>query len=188
MRTRSQTKNFKSTTHPYLLCVVDMQTDFSAADCSETQQRNLMLIKQAMEDKAFIVFAHYEGCGPTHPHLTHPTRDYPYVDQCWANQNDKSTAVMRLIQKHEIEYDRILVTGVNTDACVKSTVEGLIDYHHLGTEIHVYQKACNAQFQEQEAWAYRSMERDGATILRKISISGNCKRETATSWVNLPCF
>lgn len=167
MRTRSQYSKacYSSTTHPYVLCVVDMQTGFRASTNPTTQRRILQLIKQGMNDGALIVFAHYHDYGHTCIMLTHPTDNYPHVINCFANNDDKSHAFMDIITKKVLSYYRIVVVGVNTSACVASTVEGLIEKHSSTVEICVDRKGCYDSSPDNQEDAYKYMESIGAIIL-----------------------
>ncbi len=165
MRTRSQNRDFKSTTHPYVLLIVDMQLDFQAADCWNTQQRIIQLLKHTIHDGALIVFAHYESYGPTYSQLTHPVRHYPHVLECAADQNDKSDAFIRVVAGYGAEYHRIVVTGVNTGACVKATVDGLRYHHHPAVEICIDRKGCNDEWPESQQGTYDYLEAIGVTVI-----------------------
>jgi len=140
-----------------------MQVDFSAAGCTKTQNRNVELIKQAIVDGAYIVFAHYIDYGDTHERLVHPTRNYPHVGFCWANCNDKSEVFRNHVDEKGVTYYRIVVTGVNTSACVYNTVTGLQSSHKSIVDVCVVQEACNDAWND-NGYAFRTMSEKGVTL------------------------
>lgn len=127
--------------YPYCLCIIDVQTGFDNAhkvvnECAE-------LVRQAVNDGAFIVVAQYITYEKTYSEITKLFQQVPR-DQygfCWANDNSKSHVITRLMFDNNVHTGDIVVCGINTGACVQSTV-GNLSYDHPEKRITVLEDAC----------------------------------------------
>jgi hypothetical protein len=128
--------------YPYVLIIIDMQDQFEASRNKITIHTIQRLITEAKRDGAFILAAHYMRFGKTRPEIRSMITDYAHMDYCYADQNDKSGAIRTKILRHQIRTDTFKICGVNTGACVKATVGGLISMY---PNIHILlsNRACN---------------------------------------------
>jgi len=126
--------------HPYVLCIIDMQPD--GFNNSNLIIENVsQLVREAILNKAFIVIAQFKGCGETHINIINEIQNYPYKEYVWHNKNDKSKPIQDILNRRNIFVRQIKVCGVNTEYCVKDTVNGLAKKFHI--TIKVIEKACN---------------------------------------------
>ena len=89
------------------------------------------VLQQAIIDGAFIAIAQYYRFGKTHPELTRLLKGVSHTQYgfCLANKNDKESSITRLLYDRNIRVSVVYVCGVNTGACVRSTVDGLACNH-----------------------------------------------------------
>jgi nicotinamidase-related amidase len=99
------------------------------------------LIRRAILDKAFIVIAQFKKCGETHDHITAELNTYPYKVYLWHNKNDKSKPIKEILIERGILVRQLKVCGVNTEYCIKDTVNGLAKKFNI--PIKVIEEACN---------------------------------------------
>lgn len=126
--------------HPYVLCIIDMQPEgFSNAKI--IIDKVLELVRQAIQEQAFIVIAQYKNDGDTHKDIRNALINYPYKAYGWHNKNDKSVLIWTLLKEHKVFTREIHVCGINTEYCVLETVNGLAQKFHI--PIKVIEKACN---------------------------------------------
>lgn len=140
--TRARAKSYK---YPYCLCVIDMQDTFSAS--AQVIEPCAELIRQAISDGAFIIVAQYSKLSKpcsTNSYLKQTLRTTAATnyDFCWANQNDKSEVITAAIFRNNVYTNKFMFCGVNTDACVYSTVYGFSKLHPE-KEVHIRPEACN---------------------------------------------
>jgi nicotinamidase-related amidase len=109
----------------YTLVVVDMQPGFEAANGERVGKNCLREIKEAVRVGAHIVFLEFVGHGETLPELTAPVSDYPFSHAKTKFVDDGSPEVQQAIKERGFMIGRFRVIGINTDWCVRSTVEGL---------------------------------------------------------------
>lgn len=141
----------------YTLVVVDMQPDFNAANGARVTKNCLREINQAMKDKAFVIFLEYYGSGPTIKTLSDAVKTYSKAHFSTKHDDDGSDNVDVFIRKYKMKHNLIKVCGVNTDCCVRSTVEGLSCLYKRAT-IDVIADACDSD------WNHSN----GITMLKKI--------------------
>lgn len=127
----------------YCLCIIDMQPRFKASQDPGTIQACLDRISQAMEEGAYIVIAQFKMFGKTDQRICDMVKGYRYVCYTHADQDDKSDAISRVLGKNRIKADDFRVCGVNLDACVYSTIYGLLD-SFPGVTITLHEDACNS--------------------------------------------
>ena len=137
---RSSIRLLNKHIHPYVLCIIDMQP-FGFCNSNLIIKNVLQLVKEAIANKAFIVIAHFKGCGETHINIINEVNKYQYKKYIWHNKNDKSKPIQDVLNGANIFVRQIKVCGVNTEYCVKDTVHGLAKKFHI--PIKVIEKACN---------------------------------------------
>jgi len=127
--------------YPYVLCIIDMQPQ-GFRNCNLIIVPVLQLVRQAIVDNAFIVIAHFKGCGETHPQIIQELQHYLNKANVWHNKNDKSKPIQTELLCRQIFVRELRVCGVNTEYCVKDTVHGLAKKYHQ-VQIKVVESACN---------------------------------------------
>lgn len=125
----------------YTLVVVDMQDGFVAARGKKVQDQTKRAIKNAMKDRASIIFVEFAGQGPTYPCLTQLTKTYDKVHTVVKQGWDGSRESMEVIKKFKLSSKRFKVCGVYTECCVDATVQGLASAIPT-SKIKVLEKAC----------------------------------------------
>jgi len=111
----------------HTLVIVDMQpTVFVAAQKEDVIDGCRRAIKKAIENKNPIIFLEfYGGRGPTATELTSLTDGYDRAFFLSKSEQDGSPQVTKLMRQKKLPKKKIKVCGVNTSACVLSTVKGL---------------------------------------------------------------
>lgn len=127
----------------YTLVVVDMQFDFASSRKPSVIKNCLALVKQAVKDKAGIVFLEYDTYGKTHLPLRLATSKYKKKFELTKQDDDGSPQVLTAIKKGRLPKQQIKVCGVNTTYCVAATVGGLTK-RLPNAKIEVIGKACNS--------------------------------------------
>ena len=135
----------------YTLVVVDMQPKFVASQNERTIKMVQKEIKMAMDNKCPIVFLEYEEYGPTDKRLKEVIKGYKKCKFVKKRMDDGSDYVIRICNLHKYPLNNFRVCGVNTGACVKSTVSGLATLPY--THIKVPKGACNTTH-ENYKWKY----------------------------------
>jgi hypothetical protein len=124
------------------LVVVDMQSDFPAARNSRTVASVKEEIRLAVQNGHFIVILEYFGCGQTNSSLMKELQGYKNYRVVIKSDNDGSAEVKEACEKMGLAPAKFNVVGVNTDACVESTVTGLTSKYPTSL-VAVIAKACN---------------------------------------------
>lgn len=126
--TRTRRKNYR---YPYCLSIIDMQSKFSASEA--VLDNCVRLVCQAIKDGAYIAVAQYRNYGKTHSKILDCLKgwgpspaDFGF---CHSAYDDKSHVITNLMYKNNVHTGKVVFCGVNTDACVASTVEGFAKLH-----------------------------------------------------------
>lgn len=136
---------------PYTLVVVDMQAAFQAATKANVIVNVTREIIFAKMRKSAIVFLEYEGSGRTFPALTELTNRYPLRDVCEKWCDDGSSQVLKSLGLRDFPRGRIKVCGVNSNACVLATVNGLAK-KLPNSRIEIVRDACEWMGSGQYDW------------------------------------
>jgi delta-aminolevulinic acid dehydratase/porphobilinogen synthase len=129
---------------PSVLLIIDMQSYFHAANNDRVQKNCLREIKSAVKSKTPIVFVEYDNCGRSLPSLIRAAKGgikYHLVKE----DDDGSPEIYDFLKKHRWTKRLIKTVGVNADACVQDTVEGLTSVLP-NTKIHVVADACHTDY------------------------------------------
>ncbi len=129
----------------YTLAIVDMQWYFGASHKASVIAACKREIRRAMKARAAILFIEYANCRSTISSLKKIVRDARYnrAATIIKNDDDGSPEVITAIEHHK--FPRTLrVCGVNTDACVQATVEGLANDLRRA-KIKIIADACNTE-------------------------------------------
>lgn len=152
----------------YTLCVIDMQEVFSAARKGSVQKSCIREVKKAIRDKAPIVFVEYAGYDPTLPILTNVVKqaNYKKAYHVSKNKNDGGTEVSQFLTKKHLPKLNMRVCGVNTDYCVRETVEGL-RRNIAGAQIHIVGDACSSAYNQGHISGLNAMKNlDNVKLIR----------------------
>lgn len=125
------------------LVVVDMQKSFRAAHNPYTLNNVVREIKKSRLHKSGIVIVQYDQGGILLNEIHKAVKNYNNVDFVIKNSDDGSDEVCNSIMDNFFDYQKLRVCGVNTDACVQSTVEGLSEKLPNAT-IELVADACNS--------------------------------------------
>lgn len=128
----------------YTLVVVDMQPDFESS--YKVVDNVAFYVKQAVKDGAAIIFLEYRAHGETLHDVAKYTYGYDRVYHASKNRDDGSYRVEELVSAYNLP-EKFFVCGVNYSACVKSTVEGMIEDYGW-KDISIFEDACN----QPESW------------------------------------
>lgn len=120
-----KTKRLANNRFPYVLTIIDMQPKFKASNRRRILNHIRKLINDAIRDDAYVMYAEYTQCGRTHDSLTKLTDDYKHRSFVHAYQNSKCDVIKAELAKKNIMSDKMIICGVNTDACVEATVNDL---------------------------------------------------------------
>lgn len=131
--------------HPgEVLVVIDMQPGFPASQDAVTQWFVKQEIERAIKLNLPILLVDYDSheMGEIYPEITNLVKGYRLCKPVSKHTTDGSKVVALACIKHGFSTDKMRFCGVNSDACVLETVQGLInklpDCH-----ITVVQDACN---------------------------------------------
>lgn len=127
------------------LVVVDMQNEFAASCKLEVVTGVAAEITKAQQQHLPIVLVEYEGCGPTHKCLLQLLKGYPYKARVHKKDDDGSTEIIRTLRRRGFNEECLRVCGVNVDACVWATVEGLLCKLKY-SRVEVVKAACATEY------------------------------------------
>jgi len=127
----------------YTLVVVDMQAKFPASLDTRVQNNCKRAIRNAIKNKAAIIFLEYVDYGPTLPCLTDLVKGYSNVHHATKSDWDGSPHSNVLIKKHGLPNNKFKVCGVYTECCVAATVIGLSRTYN-DSKINLLSKACGS--------------------------------------------
>ena len=123
------------------LIVVDMQPEFDAALYPDVVVGVTLEIQAAVARKSAIVFVEYEDAGDTHRSLFKLAKGYRKKAQIIKYEDDGSSQIVRTIRRRDFDETHLRVCGVNTNACVQCTVDGLLR-RLPDAKIEVVKEAC----------------------------------------------
>lgn len=129
----------------YVLLIVDMQPEFSAANGKRVLNNCKRELRKAMIENASIIFLEYDGCGTTNTDLVDLVDGYNKVWFETKGDDDGSEEAEFVIRSHRCSKTVIKVCGVNTDCCVRYTVQGLTARFTRAT-IDVISDACASDY------------------------------------------
>lgn len=118
-----------------LLIVIDVQEEFNAAT-----DVVLPVVREILRFSRMgwpIFFVEYKGFGPSHKSLYTAVGDSVHYIVT-KSFDDGSEEVAEAMKKKNIEADSIVLCGVNTCYCVKSTISGLIKKLDYSPRIELY--------------------------------------------------
>ena len=108
-----------------VLVVIDMQSQFAAAESSSLQERVVELIQHARANHWPIIVLEYASYGETVKSVTDAFAGYDLARVVSKTQNNGATEVLETCATYGFSTSDFLIAGVNIGACVKETVCGL---------------------------------------------------------------
>jgi nicotinamidase-related amidase len=138
----------------YTLVVVDMQSDFRAANDPATiaaVEKEILEAVRLHQSVVVLEIAYFspldeQGLKPTHRSLMSHLKGYDRVAVRQKIYSDGSRHVLNTCSEQGYSRSRFRVCGVNTDACVVETAVGLAKAEPTST-VEVLQGACNTTSQ-----------------------------------------
>lgn len=148
----------------YTLVVVDMQPDFQAS-CDPSTLRAVEVEIQAAVARAFpVVVLEYACFGHTHDVLMQQLKDSRHCVKT-KYSDDGSKEVTETCRTLGWNMRHFRVCGVNANACVQATVEGLVETVPE-TTVEVVREACNAHCGQEKMWdGYRRLSSRAVRIV-----------------------
>ena len=135
----------------YILCIVDLQPGFEESEL--ILEPVLALVRQAIEDRAFVMVAQFKHCGESP--ILEALCDYPYC-KVWHTKKDRIQAIRRGLP-HDLSHDlslEVRVCGLYTDLFIKDIVRGLSRQY----PVKVLSKACyGAEIALEEMRSYKNV-------------------------------
>lgn len=133
-----------------ILVLIDMQPHFVASQNLQTIDACREQIRYAIDNKWYIFFVQWIGEGNTDHRLTSVTKGYKFTNLIFKDQNDGAVEIMNSVREIGIVNPKFRVCGVNTDACVLQTVNGLAGYGKRGKKVEVVARACHSDYDHAE--------------------------------------
>lgn len=150
--------------HKPILIVIDMQGYFDAANNPSTISACQSLINSAIRNRNPIVIVEYIGAKSTLKEITNLTKDYDLAFLVRKSTDDGSQAIESLFDRCQISPRKLIICGVNTDACVLATVIGLTRSNKK-YKISVVKKACHTDFGTGER-ALQTMKKNRNVVIQ----------------------
>lgn len=132
------------------LIIIDMQREFEASNTPEVIASCIREIHKAKSKNALILLVEYEskfyspqGMSDTQPKILDELNVYPYHITIRKKGDDGSKEIFNILKRVGIPRN-FKVCGVNTDCCVRATVNGLTRRLPDGTNITIVADACNS--------------------------------------------
>ena len=149
------------------LCIIDMQEDFPASQNQLTINAILRMIALFRSRNFPIIAVEFCGFGKTLPELREALKGYERVRTVQKFGDNGADEISQACIDMGINvscHGEFYVTGINTGACVRRTVDGLL---RLQNRVVVVRKACNQPrgggWDTQEYYI-KLMQRKGAVL------------------------
>lgn len=126
---------------PATRVIIDMQEDFSAACRPEVICGVKKEIEIAILENAPIIIVEYIDCGKTRKEIIDLVDCLDLAVKVKKSGDCGTRVVLNAIKKNKFPSDHIRVCGVNTDWCVRETVNGLLR-SLKETKIELVKSAC----------------------------------------------
>jgi len=107
------------------LCVVDMQPYFYASQEEWLMENVLREIRQAKNRNIGIIVIEYEGCGVTDSRILRECMLHSKFVRLVKRESDAAPLILDAVTNHNFSADKFIIAGVETDACITDTINGL---------------------------------------------------------------
>lgn len=129
-----------------VVVVIDLQPHF-AASCDKRLLANAEReLRRARENNWPVMVVEYAGYGKTHDCLRNVLKGYKPKKVVTKSMDDGSNDIIGHCDQLEWPKEHFIVFGVNANACVRQTVDGLSGKLPLA-KIEVIKDACNQDYQ-----------------------------------------
>ena len=127
----------------YALCIIDLQEGFRASNGPNLRHAVTREIELAKRRNYPILVVEYSGFGKTESWVKEAIGSYP-AKYCTKKTDDGSKAILGAgILKRHFGAKNYRICGINTDACIEKTVDGLIcGIDPLQQKIEVVKDGC----------------------------------------------
>lgn len=126
-----------------VLCIIDMQHEFQAAQSKPVTRNVLREIEKAKEAGHYVLVVEYRGFGNTRTKFLSALKDYPHKHHLIKDGCDGSEEIAEYLESIDLLPTVIKVCGVNTDQCVAHTVNSLASANPT-VQVQVILDACNS--------------------------------------------
>ncbi len=135
------------------LIIIDMQKGFwSAKRCKRTINACVNQIHRARRLSMPIYIVEFRGYQDTIQPLLDAVEGYDKFSFVFKEYNDGSQELANMFAQDSFKPSKMYICGVNIEACVLNTVEGLMDIFPCA-EYHVIKPACNTEMHRSKAEA-----------------------------------
>lgn len=111
----------------YSLIVIDMQYEFDAAKNRRTVRNCSREIQRAMNDDVPIVFVEFIGYGKTKKSLLSKLSSYKKFGIVKKCECGGGFEISNFLKKKKFPFQKLKICGIQTNICVRQTVEQLLD-------------------------------------------------------------
>ena len=147
-----------------ILLIIDMQPRFEAANNMPTRMAVLREIAKAKAMNMPVIVVEFDGSGLSHQEILEAVKDYGRTVRVLKQQDDGSNEVLRACTVQGWEPISFTVVGVNTDACVARTVNGLL-YLRPSVKIEVVKDAVNGDTFTNSWCGLRALSRNNRNLM-----------------------
>jgi nicotinamidase-related amidase len=139
----------------YTLLVIDMQSQYPAANKISVIDSVLREIEKAKENKCGIIVVEFAtepqyktwdhtSFSPTHDSIMEAIKGYDRASVVEKYETDGSVYIHNFLEKNwDFNTDFFRVCGVNTDICVAKTINGLFEDYYQDATFIIVKDACN---------------------------------------------
>lgn len=128
-----------------------MQTHFEAASDPNVVASVAKEIIYTRIHCGSIIYLEFLGCGSTFQSLFDLTKGYKHRARVIKDSDDGSDEVIKCLKRRNFFQNNLRICGVNTDCCVYSTVEGLLEKLPY-SKIQIIKNACNSYGEDKIDW------------------------------------
>lgn len=132
-----------------VLVVIDMQPCFEASKSQKVIEENIKQIRKAKSNNQHIIVIEYSDLILTHIKIKKELKNYDKVKYIKKRYDSGSAQLVKYFKKQEFWPNEINFMGVNTDACVYSTVNNFNKHilkNNKKTKIKVIREGCRCSF------------------------------------------
>lgn len=148
----------------YTLVIVDVQTMFPAAAKRKVRRAIIQEIEAAKAAQCPVIVVEFEASGVTYKNIRDALSDYPRKARVLKDKDDGSEEVHAVLPKLSLNR-KVRLCGVNTDACVLATAQGLKRKRYT---IEVVVPACAAEDEEEHETGLYLLAEMGAKLLEGL--------------------
>ena len=142
----------------YVLVVIDLQIDFMGDNAFGILPNVISEIEKAIRLNNHIMILSFDGCGRLYEDIFSATKGYSKLFKLKKSRRDGSDKILQCLDKNNLlNKVHLKFCGVNTDQCVKETVESLVASGLHKYRVELLEKACASGHNENHLSAIREM-------------------------------